>query len=106
MTGMRFEVFRIATMVAPLLLAAIPASAQNTPATVQTGGQQGRIRTTTGVQSTQRINSRIQYRVQLRVRNRIDSSYAPQANAASPFEAAEDKITQRGPPRTRSGDPN
>lgn len=37
------------------------------------------------------IESRIQNRVQSRIRNRIDRFYNPQANAASPFDAASDQ---------------
>ena len=38
------------------------------------------------------IDSRIQNRVQSRIRNRIDRFYNPQANAVSPFKAANDQI--------------
>jgi hypothetical protein len=105
MTRLCFRMRRIAAMVA-VLLAAEPALAQKSPTAVQTGGQQERIRTTAGVQPMQRINSRIQNRIQSRVRNRIDPNYAPQADAASSFEAAEDQVTRSGPPHVRSRDPD
>jgi hypothetical protein len=45
---------------------------------------------------TGRIISRVQNRVQNRIRNRIDRNYDPQANAASPFEAATDRARTAG----------
>lgn len=108
MTSSRARMPRPAAAMATLLLlmAAGPALAQSRSTTVQTGGQQQRIRTTTGVQATQRINSRIQNRVQSRVRNRIDPNYVAQASAASSFETAEDQVTRTGPPEARSSDPD
>ena len=38
-----------------------------------------------------RLSNRINNRVQSRIRNRIDENYDPQANATSPFEAAEEQ---------------
>lgn len=96
---------RALAMAALLLLAAGPASAQTRSTAVQTGGEQERIRTTTGVQPTGRINSRVQNRVQSRLRNRIDPNYVPQTGAASAFEAAEDEAKSGGPPPMRSRDP-
>ncbi len=39
-----------------------------------------------------RIESRVANRVQNRIRNRIDRNYDPRANAASPFQVANDQV--------------
>ncbi len=53
----------------------------------------------TGVEPMARFNNRIANRVQTRLRNRIDRTYDPQANAASPFVVANDQIRAVGRPR-------
>jgi len=67
----------------------------------QTGQRQTRelLSQDAGVEPMARINGRIQNRVQSRIRNRIDRYYDPQANAASPFEAAGDQARTAGRPR-------
>lgn len=45
---------------------------------------------------TGRIDGRIPSRIQSRIRNRIDRYYSPQANAASPFEVAQDQARVAG----------
>lgn len=55
-----------------------------------------RTRSETSVIATAKLSSRISNRVQNRIRNRIDRYYDPQANAASPFEAAEDRTRRAG----------
>ncbi|MDT8759738.1 hypothetical protein MZO42_13630 [Sphingomonas psychrotolerans] len=82
-----------------LLVAAGPALAQARPKADQTGGQQRRIRTTSGVQATQRISTRIQNRIQSRVQNRIDPNYVPQLGAATAIKAAKDEASRAGPAR-------
>ncbi len=56
-----------------------------------------RTATTTVVRNPmQRIASRIQNRVESRIRNRIDRNYDPQANARTPFAAAEQETRAVG----------
>lgn len=71
----------------------------------QNDEERQRIKVTTGIQPTQRINSRIQNRIQSRVQNRIDTSYRPQADAASSFQAAGGEVKRGGAPRGRLDDP-
>lgn len=82
-----------------VLLAATAAPAQErsagrvaSSAAGEVGQRQTRERAVANIQPMGRVNSRIQNRVQSRVRNRIDRNYDPQANAASPFEAASDQV--------------
>ncbi|HTG39500.1 hypothetical protein [Sphingomonas sp.] len=94
--------------------AAIPAAQTASPSVVdlqvgRTGntsaGQIGRRQTRTqaarevGAQPMARINNRIPNRIQSRLRNRIDRNYDPQANAVSPFIAAEERTQTAGRPR-------
>lgn len=60
-------------------------------------GRAGQRQTTDDVVPDQRlsrrVSNRIENRVQLRIDNRIDEDYNPQADAKSPFAAAEEKAT-------------
>lgn len=49
-----------------------------------------------GVKPLARIDTRVANRVQSRLRNRIDPNYDPQANAASPFNVAEEQARSVG----------
>lgn len=82
-----------------LLVSAAPALAQTRPTAEQTGGQQRRIRTTSGVQPNQRISTRIQSRIQSRIQNRIDPNYTPQVSAAAAIKAAKEETLRAGPAR-------
>ena len=55
----------------------------------RTGQRQTREQVTPAAKPMTRISNRINNRVQSRIRTRIDPNYDPQANARSPFEAAE-----------------
>jgi len=57
----------------------------------QVGQRQTRAEAGPMVQPMGRIQSRIANRIQSRIRNRIDRNYDPQANAISPFRAAEEQ---------------
>jgi hypothetical protein len=62
----------------------------------EAGRRQTRDQEIGGLKAGGRINNRIANRVQSRIRNRIDRYYDPQANAASPFEAASDQARTAG----------
>lgn len=62
----------------------------------QVGQRQGWATTTVVRNPMQRIASRIQNRVESRIRNRIDRNYDPQANARTPFAAAEQETRAVG----------
>ncbi len=65
----------------------------------EAGRRQTRDQEIGGIKPLGRINSRIANRVQSRLRTRIDRNYDPQANAASPFEAASDQARTVTRPR-------
>lgn len=67
----------------------------------QVGQRQTREEVAPNIKPIERIASRIQNRVQSRIRNRIDRYYDPQANAASPFEAAGEQARKAGKPPRR-----
>lgn len=60
------------------------------------GERQSAEETATIVEAMARIRSRVENRVENRIRNRIDRYYDPEADTATPFEKAEDRV-RRGP---------
>lgn len=65
------------------------------------GQRQTRDEAAPNIEPLGRISNRVQNRVQNRIRNRIDRYYSPQANAASPFEVANDRARTAGRIRPR-----
>lgn len=93
---------RAIILIAPILLIAGPASAQNTQSgrtakivNGEVGQRQARDEAAPNIQPLERISSRIQNRVQSRIRQRIDRNYTPQTDAASPFEVAGDQARNK-----------
>lgn len=77
---------------------------EQTGRTVDTGGgevgqRQTRLQAAPNITPLGRIPTRIANRVQNRIRNRIDRYYDPQANATSPFRAADDRARTTSIPR-------
>lgn len=79
-----------------------PAARIGQPAESSAGiaGKRRTTQDTLGIDPAARLSNRIQNRVQSRLRNRIDETYDPRANAASPFEDAEEQSRTAGK-RTR-----
>ncbi len=62
----------------------------------QRSGERQTANSAPGIESGARIATRVSNRVRARLASRIDRSYAPQANASSPFEAAADRTRRQG----------